>query len=536
MTTALQPSVCSARRWPAPRIFRTCLSNCMPAETCSGAGGLSTGQILVYPVSCSSDNPGAAAEIIDCLLFQKWKWLQLLPQLAAVSAVRPPAVTADEANATINLIRDSTVYKTVLQLILDGGDLATWKRLNPTVVAMSPQIDEVANRIRQLFAKAKACVDWCARVWTLVDQMLDATNINAQWLLGGLTPTGPADWTSRTRSADPTMFPSFNASLVNLPRPGSRIGWPVLNYGRAGSGLSIGDLDKVLPPFWPADYSMDKANPSAAATDWPLVLRGLLGPMPARSTGGMSARPNPEWERALGRYAKAYMMFVGTAASTGTIKIGTTDELVYFAPVDTIMQVWQALARDLVTLPYENFVLGGVQRWATNMSLWAQAGLINRDPATFGSIAQAAITTQSRIATGLAISTAGGTATAVATAVNPVAGAVVGVIVAALGALTDLLFQLGVAAVGGWHCPQPLVRRSAGGACDFTQILGPGGVERVAAQVENVTAHAQATAQAALDAQAQQAADARARALKPWLIGGAAALAVGAGYYLLKGK
>lgn len=535
-----QPSPCASRTWPAPRWFPLCMGNCTIAESCTAAGanGLTAGGMWVYPVSCRSDNPGEAATIIDCLLFQKWKWESIKPTLAAVAAARPPVVTSDEALATSNLIKNNDIYKVVFKALLDGQDITTLVRSTPGLSTMAANIDIVANRIRQLFAKAKACVDWCAQVSTLVDQMLDATNINNQWLLGGLTPVGPNDWTSRTRSADSSMFPSFNAVLSNLVRPDRKIAFPVINYGRgtAAVGLSIGDLSKVLPPFWPADFSMLKADPSTSPTDWPLTVRGLLEPMPARSTGGMTAAPNPEWEKALGRYSKAYVMFLGASQSTGTIRTAGVDELAYFQSFDTIMQLWQALVRDMVTLPYENFVLGGIQHWASNMTAWSQAGYLNRAPGEFASIAQQAITTQSRISTGLAISTAGGTAAAVATAVNPVAGAVVAVVVAALGAITDLLFQLGAAAVGGWHCPQPLVRRSAGGACDFSQIMGPGAVERVAAQARNVAAHAQATAQAAVDqANAQRAAEAR-RKMTPWLVGGSLVAALGAGYYLLKGK
>lgn len=538
--SALQPASCASRSWPAPKVYRICLGNCMPAESCAAAGanGLSSGELLVYPISCSSDDPGAAAQIIDCLLFQKWRWEQIKPQLAAVAASRPAPVTAEEANAFVNAVRDSVTFRTVVQLVLDGSDVETWKRLNPALTVFYSQIDQVAAQARQLFARAKACVDWCASVHDLLDSMFDATNIRVEWLLGGLAPLGPADYTSRARSADPSIFPGFNAALVNLSQPGRKTAWPRIGYG-AGSaavGQPMGSLGKVIPPFWPADFGMYLASPSNAPTDWPLNLRAILGPMPARSLGGASAQRNPEWEAAFTRYSKLYMMLEGSSWVTGTLHTATADELAYYPSLSIIMDVWQALARDALTLPYENFVLGGIQRWSANMTSWAQAGLVNKSPSEFAAVAQAAITTQSRIATGLAISTAGGTATAVATGVNPVAGAVVGVVVAALAAITDLLFQLGAAAVGGWHCPQPLVRRSAGGACDFSQIMGPGAVERVADQARNVASHAQATAAAdLLDAQ-QRAADARRKAMMPWLIGGVAALAAGAGYYLLKGK
>jgi hypothetical protein len=223
-------------------------------------------------------------------------------------------------------------------------------------------------------------------------------------------------------------------------------------------------------------------------------------------------------------------LWTGEWTYTEGPKNGRT-EAAGFPSVQVILDLWAALGRDMLVTPFELFVLTGVQRWADVMQAWGATGTLNQDGAQFARLARDAATAAAHTATSAAVNTGVGIAAASATAVNPIAGAVVGVVGAAISALNELLFILGAAAVGGWKCPPPLLRTMAGGACDFSAILGASGqgstnVATAVARLSNYAASS--AAQAPLTTSSSPASSTQ----KVLLIGGGAALALALGYYL----
>jgi hypothetical protein len=185
----------------------------------------------------------------------------------------------------------------------------------------------------------------------------------------------------------------------------------------------------------------------------------------------------------------------------------------------TWMAYYEALANDILAVPFEAYVLFGLEQWAGNMQVWAAR--LGLNPEDFRGLVIRAHEAQSRAMVG-----AGFAITAqLFSAANPIAG----MVVQALGLVVDLVQALGGVAVGGWQCPTPLTIRSASGDCDFSQLLGPEAAERMGRQQSGVQLYF---------GQDNEGADEASTAIssipKPVLIGGALLVAGAAAYFLLR--
>jgi hypothetical protein len=226
-------------------------------EACSSA---TSGAVLIYPLTCSPADPQGAADIIDCLLFPKFKFQDLRTGLAVLISRKPTPVSNDDWQYALDVrSRFAPAEGWGRSSLASDSDPFAWV---PFFTAAAPYSGDA--RFASIVARAKECWNWCLAMSQVIAAMADATNIAPEFIFGGYAPRASQDWTSRIPSAASSLFPSFNAQVLSLPSSQYLIGWPMM--GAWPGATLIGQPPPVdaiapspLPPLWPPDFSQPRA-------------------------------------------------------------------------------------------------------------------------------------------------------------------------------------------------------------------------------------------------------------------------------------
>jgi len=450
-------SSCAGRSWPAPFIQKRDIKACRPLMT-------------YYNVPCT-------AEVIECLLFRKEKFLDKQRQLRALSGQRPAGV------------------------------------------------DE---RMR-----------WLKSMASLIDGALDDTNLLNVWMIGGTPPTD-YNTKAALASLPGDLWANGNAFVNTMLRSAVDRGYPCVifpaGFGFVGDEPAVMGDGSVRPfAYFPmyhraTDFVQDvRGRPRAPVVVTPGTsgVRGLRGlgfgdgpggavdprslSLTARAAAGTAGAPGTTAAVRRAMQTKGWFLnpfslapeilaehlrqHPGTGLVVGSIRVLTDAERTFWTNLgatprtDTrdgvrqdgwmqlmvpaagdIMDYYAAVARDIQETAFEVFVLYGMEKWAQNLMIWAQNGRVQMPVQQFVDTIRTINTARLRATSGAFFGVSAG----LASAVNPVAGAVMQI----LGTAADALVAAVGAGVGGWNCPLPLTRRSASGDCDFTHILGPGALEQ----------------------------------------------------------